>query len=105
MKSIYQNARITAIRHIPNENKLILGFEYLPEREFTCVADFSFNGFFQHNVLFDIYEYTLETLPARIAAEFPVLSYYLHSGEPWNIVHLSPSAGMGGIIVCAVLEI
>lgn len=99
----FQNARITAVRHIHQEDKLILSFDNLPDREFTSVVDFSFNGFFPHNVLFDLHEYRLHDLPARIAAEFPVLSYYLHSGEDWQIFYLSPAAGLGGIIVCATL--
>ena len=55
----YRNARLTAIRHLPDEEKLVLGFEGLPDCEFSGVADFSLNGFFQHNILFDIYEYDL----------------------------------------------
>ena len=97
----YRNARLTAIRHLPAEEKLVLGFEGLPDCEFSGVADFSLNGFFQHNILFDIYEYDLTNLPPRIAAEFPTLSYYIHSGENWQIFHLSPQAGTGGIVVCA----
>lgn len=103
MTRTHQNARLLAVRHLPDEEKLILSFENLPEHEFSCVADFVFNGFFAHNVLFGIDEYNVETLPPRIAAEFPVLSYYLHSGEAWQIFHLSPSAGLGGIVVCATL--
>ncbi len=98
-----KNARLTALRHIHDEDKLVLSFENLPDREFLNVVDFSFSGFFPHNVLFDLHEYSLSTLPARIAAEFPVLSYYLHSGDEWQIFYLSPQAGLGGIIVCATL--
>ncbi|SSY80937.1 hypothetical protein [Alysiella crassa] len=98
-----KNARLTAVRHLHQEDKLILSFENLPDREFCNVVDFSFSGFFPHNVLFDLYEYSLADLPPRIAAEFPVLSYYLHSGEEWQIFYLSPQAGLGGIIVCATL--
>ena len=101
MTKLYANARLISIHHIHAEDKLILGFEGLPEREFTSVVDFSLNGFYPHNILFDVYEYDLTTLPPRIAAEFPNLSYYLHSGENWQIFHLSPQAGMGGVIVCA----
>lgn len=104
MSTSFQNARITGIRHIHAEDKLVLSFDDLPDREFYSVVDFSLNGFFPHNVLFDLHEYSLKTLPARIAAEFPVLSYYLHSGEEWQIFYLSPSAGLGGIIVCATLD-
>ncbi|UOP04953.1 hypothetical protein [Conchiformibius kuhniae] len=103
MNRTHQNARLLSVRHLPDEDRLILGFEGFPDREFSCVADFAFSGFFPHNVLFGIDEYTLETLPPRIAADFPVLSYYLHSGDAWQIFHLSASAGLGGIIVCATL--
>ncbi|MDO5356040.1 MAG: hypothetical protein Q4E77_00905 [Conchiformibius sp.] len=103
MTRTHQNARLLSVRHLPAEEKLILGFDNLPEREFACVADFAFSGFFAQNVLFGIDEYAIAELPPRIAAEFPVLSYYLHSGEDWRIYHLSPAAGLGGIIVCAVL--
>lgn len=103
LMSQFKNARLIAIRHIESENKLIFGFENLPDYELNCVVDFSLNGFFAHNILFDIYEYSIATLPARIAAEFPVLSYYLHSGEQWQIFYLSPQAGLGGIVVCATL--
>ncbi|MDK4680669.1 hypothetical protein [Kingella negevensis] len=101
MDTLYKNARLTTIQHKHEENILILGFEGLPDREFTSVVDFTLNGFYPHNVLFDVYEYDIPTLPARIAAEFPSLSYYIHSGENWQIFYLSPQAGMGGIIVCA----
>ena len=97
----YANARLTAIRHIPHEDKLILSFDEHEDCEFTGVVDFSLNGFYPHNILFDVYEYDLASLPPRIAADFPNLSYYIHSGENWQIFHLSPQAGMGGIIVCA----
>ncbi len=101
--SIYQNARIQYIRHFPEQDALVVGFEGLPERRFDCVVDFSFNGFYPHNILFGIDEYTMHNLPARIAAEYPVLSYYLHSGEEWQVFHFSPQVGLGGIVVCAVL--
>ncbi|AUX61397.1 hypothetical protein JF634_09770 [Simonsiella muelleri] len=101
--SRFQNARLTAIRHIESENKLILSFANLPDYEMNSVVDFSLSGFFPHNILFDLYEYSLATLPARLAAEFPVLSYYLHSGEDWQIFYLSPQVGLGGIVVCATL--
>lgn len=101
MSHTLRNARLTAIRHIHEQNRLILGFENLPDYEFDSVADFTLNGFFPHNILFDLYEYNLHNLPARLAAEFPILSFYLHSGENWRIYHLSPQAGLGGIVVCA----
>ena len=81
----YANARLTAIRHIPHEDKLILSFDEHEDCEFTGVVDFSLNGFYPHNILFDLSN----------------LSYYIHSGENWQIFHLSPQAGMGGVIVCA----
>ena len=103
MTVLYKNARITSIRHEHELDKLIIGFEELPEREFHCVVDFALHGFYPQNILFDVYEYDLKSLPSRIAAEFPLLSYYIHSGDNWQIFHLSPQAGMGGIIVCATL--
>lgn len=103
MTTLYQNVRLTKIHHVHQEDKLILGFEGLPEHEFTCVVDFCLNGFYPYNILFDVYEYEVANLPSRLAAEFPSLSYYIHSGENWQIFHLSPQAGMGGIIVCATL--
>ncbi|QMT30845.1 hypothetical protein [Alysiella filiformis] len=103
MQKIYQNARLTGIRHIHTEDKLVLSFDNAPEREFTSVVDFVMHGFYPHNILFDLYEYDLSTLPPRIAAEFPNLSYYMHSGDNWQIFYLSPQAGLGGVIVCATL--
>ena len=99
--TIYKNARLTSIEHVHEQDKLILGFEGLPNYEFTGVVDFSLNGFYPNNVLFDVYEYDLSNLPPSIAAEFPSLSYYIHSGENWQIFHLSPQAGTGGVIICA----
>ena len=55
----YANARLTAIRHIPHEDKLILSFDEHEDCEFTGVVDFSLNGFYPHNILFDLYEYDL----------------------------------------------
>lgn len=103
MTDSFKNARLTAIRHVHNLNRLILSFEDRLDYEFDNVADFSLSGFFPHNILFDLYEYRLDNLPARLAAEFPILTFYLHSGEEWRIFHLSPQAGLGGIIVCATL--
>ena len=40
----YANARLTAIRHIPHEDKLILSFDEHEDCEFTGVVDFSLNG-------------------------------------------------------------
>ncbi|MDO4433869.1 MAG: hypothetical protein Q4B82_04740 [Alysiella sp.] len=97
----YRNASITAIHHINKENKLILAFDDLPDFEIHNVVDFTLNGFYPQNILFDVYAYASQDLPAKIAAEFPLLSYYLHNGENWQIYHLSPQTGMGGIIVCA----
>ena len=97
----YANARLTAIRHVPHEDKLILSFDEHEDCEFTSVVDFSLNGFYPHNILFDLYEYDLASLPPRLAAEFPTMSNYQHSGENWQIFHLAPQAGMGGVIVCA----
>ncbi|XXQ69268.1 hypothetical protein ACKLNO_05250 [Neisseriaceae bacterium B1] len=97
----YRDARIIGIRHLEAENKIILNFENQADWEIHSVVDFSLNGFFPQNILFGIYEYDISNLPARIAAEFPVLSYYIHSGENWQIFHVSPQAGLGGIIVCA----
>lgn len=99
--SQYRDARLIGISHHEAENKLILQFENQPAWEIQSVVDFSLNGFFPQNILFGIYEYDIGSLPARIAAEFPLLSYYIHSGENWQIFHVSPQAGLGGIIVCA----
>lgn len=101
MKKIYQDARLVGIRHNHAENKLVLSFDNLPDREFDSVVDFSFHGFYPHNILLDLYEFDLTTLPPKIAAEFPNLSYYTHSGENWQIFYLSPQAGLGGVIICA----
>lgn len=101
MKKIYQDARLIGIRHNHAEHKLTLSFDNLPDREFDSVVDFSLHGFYPHNILLDLYEFDLTTLPPRIAAEFPNLSYYAHSGENWQIFYLSPQAGLGGVIVCA----
>ena len=49
----YANARLTAIRHVPHEDKLILSFDEHEDCEFTSVVDFSLNGFYPHNILFD----------------------------------------------------
>lgn len=98
-----KNARLTGLKHLHQEDKLIFSFENLPDYELMNVVDFALNGFFPHNLLFDFYEYSIATLPARLAAEFPVLSYYLHSGDEWQIFYLSPQAGLGGIVVCATL--
>ncbi len=103
MPALYKNARIISIHHDHAQDKLIMGFEGLPVHEFTCVVDFALHGFYPQNILFDIHEYNTQTLPAKIAAEFPLLSYYLHSGDEWQIFYLSPQAGMGGVIVCATL--
>ena len=48
--SRFQNARLTAIRHIESENKLILSFANLPDYEMNSVVDFSLSGFFPHNI-------------------------------------------------------
>ena len=101
MTTVYQNAKIVKIHHDEVKNQLTLGFAGLPEKTFDCVVDFALHGFYPQNILFDVYEYDVANLPSRIAAEFPLLSYYLHSGENWQIFHLSPQAGMGGVIVCA----
>lgn len=98
---LYRDARLIGLRHIERENKIILHFDQQPDHEIHNVVDFSLNGFFPQNILFGVYEYDLNTLPPHIAAEFPVLSYYIHSGENWQLFHLSPQAGTGGIIVCA----
>lgn len=100
----HRDARLIGLTHIEAENKIILQFENHEDWIIHSVVDFSLNGFFPKNILFGIDEYHSNALPARIAAEFPVLSYYIHSGENWQIFHLSPQAGLGGVIVCATLE-
>lgn len=97
----YRDTRLIGILHHEAENKMVLHFENQLAWEIQSVVDFSLNGFFPQNILLGIYEYDIANLPARIAAEFPVLSYYIHSGENWQIFHVSPQAGLGGIIVCA----
>lgn len=104
MLTQYRNARLVSLRHEHEFDRLILGFEQLPDWQVDSVVDFSLSGFFTQNIVFDIREYDMHSLPPKIAAEFPVLSYYLHSGENWQVFHLSPQAGLGGIIVCAVLD-
>ena len=103
MTTKYHNARILSIQHLPEQDKLLVRFADHDDWEIDSVVDFSFNGFYPQNILFHVTEHRLADLPAKIAAEFPVLSYYLHSGEEWQIFHLSPQAGLGGIIVCATL--
>lgn len=103
MIMLYQNARILGISHEPEQNTLHFRFAEHDDWTVQYVVDFSLSGFYPHNILFYVSEYSIANLPARIAAEFPVLSYYLHSGEEWQIFHLSPQAGAGGIIVCATL--
>lgn len=100
----YRDARLIGVQHQEAANQLILQFENQADWVINSVVDFSFTGFFAQNILFGIYEYQSSTLPARIAAEFPLLSYYLHSGENWQIFYLSPQAGLGGVIVCATLD-
>lgn len=100
-KTSHQNAKLTGLRHDETKNLIILSFAEHEDWPIHGVVDFSLTGFFPQNILFGIDEYDLNILPARIAAEYPVLSYYLHSGENWQIFHLSPQAGLGGIIVCA----
>lgn len=104
MSTLYHNARIVGVRHTPERDQLTFHFADQEDWVIDSVVDFSLTGFYPHNILFHITQYTIATLPARIAAEFPVLSYYAHSGEEWQIYHLSPQAGAGGIIVCATLD-
>lgn len=100
----YQNAKLIGIHHLENENKLMIDFHQLPRWEIPNVVDFSFHGFYHQNILFDIYEYHSNNLPARIAAEFPILSYYLHSGDNWQFFYFSPQVGIHGIVVCATFS-
>lgn len=103
MIKLYQDARITGIHHDTQTERLSLHFESLPAHEFSCVVYFALSGFSTHNIVLDLVEYSVAELPARVAAEFPALSYYMYSGEEWQIFHLTSQAGLNGIVVCATL--
>lgn len=102
--SSHTNAQLLGIRHIPNQNRLFFYFQHHDDYIFQNVVDFSLNGFYTQNILLGIHEYNIHNLPPHIAAEFPILSYYIHSGDNWQIFYISPQVGTGGVIICATLE-
>ena len=67
--------------------------------EFKNVVFFEQKNFSMQNVIFDIHKYDSKGLPAFLLEQFPILSFFQGKNEMYDILYISPSAGLEMVIV------
>jgi len=70
------------------------------EIKFENIIQIELNYFSEQNVIFDIHEYNLVSIPQNLKEEYPFLNNNRLSND-FKYYHLDSSTGLTGFIVCS----
>ena len=95
----FHDEEIFGIDYDNEQQKLFLRTKNHNILEFKNVVFFEQKNFSMQNVIFDIHKYDSKGLPAFLLEQFPILSFFQGENEMYDILYISPSAGLEMVIV------